>query len=49
MEPQGSLPYSQELATGIYRQREKSSPKLSPNFPKIYSNIILSSRLTSSQ
>jgi len=33
MEPEGSLPRSQKLATGPYPQTDKSSPQLPTLFP----------------
>jgi hypothetical protein len=33
METEGSLPYSQQPATGLYRKPATSSPRLSTLFP----------------
>jgi len=33
MEPEGSLPYSQEPATGPYPESDASSPQISTLFP----------------
>src|SRR5215469_3884251 len=41
MEPEGSLPYSQVLATRPYPELTPSRPHDSPNFLKIHLNIIL--------
>jgi hypothetical protein len=34
MEPEGSLPYSQQPATGSYPEPDESSPHLPTLFPK---------------
>jgi hypothetical protein len=39
MEPEGSLPCSQQPATGRYPEPDASSPHLATHFPKIHSNI----------
>jgi hypothetical protein len=44
MEPEGSLLYPQEPATGPYPKPDKSNPHpAAPYFPKIHFNIILQS------
>jgi hypothetical protein len=43
MEPEGSLPCSQEPATGHYPDLDESSPQLSILFLSILSNIIFPS------
>jgi len=37
MEPEGSLPYSQEPATGLYPEADDSSPTFPSHFLKIHS------------
>jgi hypothetical protein len=44
MKPEGSLPYSQGPVTGIYSERDESSPHLRILFPWDYFNIILTSK-----
>jgi len=41
MEPEGSLPCSQQPATGLYLEPDASTPHPPPCFPKIGSNIII--------
>jgi hypothetical protein len=48
MEPEGSLPHSQELATGPYPGPDAVSPHLPPYFLQIYSNTIFPSTPRSS-
>ena len=43
MEPEGSLPHSQQPATYLYAEADRSSPCSPFPFSKIYFNIILSS------
>jgi hypothetical protein len=43
MEPEGSLPCSQDPATGVKPEPDESSPHLPTLFSKIHSNIILPS------
>jgi hypothetical protein len=40
MDPEGSLPCSQKLATIPYPEPDESSTHLPPYFPKIHFNII---------
>jgi hypothetical protein len=49
MEPEGSLPRSQQPATGPYPKPDASTQHLLPYFPKIHYNINLPSTPTSSQ
>jgi len=48
MEPEGSLPCSQEPAIGPYPEPNESSPYHPTYFSKIHSNIILPPMLRSS-
>jgi hypothetical protein len=43
MEPEGSLPSSQQPATGPYPEPDESVPHFQTYFPNIYCNIILTS------
>jgi hypothetical protein len=47
MEPDGSLPCSQQPATGPYPEPDASTPHLTTLFPKIHSNVILPFTLVS--
>jgi len=49
MEPQGSLPCSEEPATGPYTEPDSSTPQLSIHFFRINSNAILQSTPRSSK
>jgi hypothetical protein len=49
MEPESSLPYSQELSSGPYSEPDESSSNPPPNFPKIHYNIIFLSISRSSE
>jgi len=46
---EGSLPCSQQLATGPYSEPDESSPQPPTDFPKIQSNVILPSTPRSSE
>ena len=49
MEPEGSLPYSQEPATCLYPEPDLSSPCPQFHFSKVHFNIILLSTRGSSK
>jgi len=49
MEPESSLPCSQQPGTVPYREPDESSLYLPTYFPKIHSNIVFPSMLRSSE
>jgi hypothetical protein len=49
MQPEGSLPYTQEPATCLYPEPDQSSLRPPPNLSKINFNIILPSTPGSSK